>query len=197
MESSHDLLWIGIAFLSGALPISVWLGRYGIGEDIRKYGDGNPGAVNVWRAGGAAWGITAVILDFLKGAIPVSLANFGYNIQGWPLVVIALAPILGHAFSPLLKFRGGKALAVTFGVWAGLSTWLVPAVLGLSFGLWLWLLDMDSWAVVAGLLSLLFFMILYPINPLWLVILAGNSLILIWKQREDLSSLPKLNLQFG
>ncbi|KPK05115.1 MAG: hypothetical protein AMJ56_16395, partial [Anaerolineae bacterium SG8_19] len=68
-----ELIWIALAFLCGSLPLSVWLGRLVLGIDIRQFGDGNPGAANVWRAGGAKWGLTAVLLDFLKGAIPVAL----------------------------------------------------------------------------------------------------------------------------
>ena len=109
-------LWFLVAFVFGALPLSVWLGRFALGVDIRKYGDGNPGAANVWRAGGKWWGLLAILLDGFKGLIPVAIANFAIGIEGWWLTAIALAPILGHTYSPFLNFRGGKALSTTFGV---------------------------------------------------------------------------------
>ena len=150
-----ELIWIALAFLCGSLPLSVWLGRLVLGINIRQFGDGNPGAANVWRAGGARWGFTAVLLDFLKGAIPVALANFVFGVEGPAMAAVAIAPIAGHAFSPFLGFHGGKALAVTFGIWAGLTVWIVPAILGVFFGIYLALLKPEGWAVMAGIFSLL------------------------------------------
>ena len=68
---------------------------------------------------------------------------------------MAIAPIAGHAFSPFLGFHGGKALAVTFGIWSGLTVWIVPTILGVFFGIYLALLKPDGWAVMVGVFSLL------------------------------------------
>ena len=187
-----DLLWIIFAFLCGSLPLSVWLGRLALGVDITQYGDGNPGAANVWRAGGGRWGMLAVLLDFLKGALPVALANYGAGLDGWLLAAVAIAPILGHAFSPLMGFSGGKALAVTFGIWAGLSLWLVPMILGLLFGFYLWLFTVEGWAVLAGSFSLLIVLLLFFPDPVWLAVCLGMALVLAWKHRDDLSQRPEL-----
>jgi hypothetical protein len=97
-------LWFIIAFLCGSVPFSVWVGRLA-GKNIRQYGDGNPGATNAWKAGGAFWGGAAAILDFAKGAIPVLLANYVVGLEGYSLAAVALAPLLGHAYSPFLRFR--------------------------------------------------------------------------------------------
>jgi glycerol-3-phosphate acyltransferase PlsY len=189
-----EIVWIPLAFLSGSLPLSVWLGHYALGVDIRQFGDGNPGAANVWRAGGARWGLTAVLLDFLKGALPVGLANFGIGIEGPGLAAVAIAPIAGHAFSPFLGFHGGKALAVTFGIWAGLTVWIVPAILGIFFGIYLALLKPEGWAVMAGILSLLIVLLLIG-NLLWLGVWAGMALILSWMHRADLKHKPRLRFR--
>ncbi|MDX1617075.1 MAG: glycerol-3-phosphate acyltransferase [Candidatus Promineifilaceae bacterium] len=185
------VLWTSIAFLSGALPFSVWIGRLALGHDIRQIGDHNPGAANVYRAGGKRWGALAIILDFLKGAAPVSLAHYAVGLAGWSLVIVALAPILGHAYSPLLGFRGGKALAVTFGIWTGLTLWQVPLALGLFLALWLALLAAEGWAVLFGMLTLLGGLALagasWELFAVWL----GNFLILTWKHRHDLQQLPR------
>ena len=149
-----EFFWIVLAFFCGSLPLSVWLGRLFLGTDIRQFGDGNPGAANVWRAGGVRWGLLAVFLDFLKGAIPVGIANFVVGVDGLAMAAVAIAPVAGHAFSPLLGFHGGKALAVAFGIWAGLTLWFVPTILGLFFGVYLALVKPDGWAVLLGLLSL-------------------------------------------
>lgn len=185
------ILWTTVAFLCGSVPFSVWIGRFALGKDIRRFGDGNPGAANVWRAGGAVWGTLAVLLDFLKGATPVALANYAFGMEGVALAGVAVSPIAGHAFSPFLRFRGGKALAVTFGIWAGLTLWMVPAILALFFGLSLALLKPDAWAVMAGI-SALFVVLLMIGNLLWLGVWAGMALIIGWKHRAELAERPAL-----
>ena len=101
------------------------------GEDIRNYGDRNPGATNVLRAGNRAGLLLAMVLDISKGALIVGLAYQVWGIQDWRIVPITLAPVAGHAFSPFLAGKGGKALATVFGVWIGLSIWsLSLAALG-------------------------------------------------------------------
>jgi glycerol-3-phosphate acyltransferase PlsY len=186
----QELIWIALAFLCGSLPLSVWLGRLALGKEITQYGDSNPGAANVWRAGGPGWGSFAVLLDFLKGAIPVALANFVFDFQGVALAAVAIAPIAGHAFSPFLGFQGGKALAVTFGIWAGLSLWIIPTILGLFFGVYLALLKPEGWAVMAAVFSL-FIVLLVIGNPLWLGVWASMALILGWMHRKDLAQKPE------
>jgi glycerol-3-phosphate acyltransferase PlsY len=180
---SATLLGFAIAFVSGSLPFSVWLGRLA-GKNIRAYGDGNPGATNAWKAGGAFWGAAAVVLDFAKGAIPILAVNYVVGLAGHSLAVVSLAPILGHAYSPFLRFRGGKALAVTFGVWTGLSLWLVPTVLGLSFAFWIFLLRNDGRAVLGGMLSVLVLFLVLGVVNAWYYIWIGNFLILAWKYRQ-------------
>jgi glycerol-3-phosphate acyltransferase PlsY len=180
---STTILWFVIAFLSGSLPFSVWLGRLA-GKNIRQYGDGNPGATNVWKAGGAFWGAAAVILDFGKGAVPFLLVNFVVGLEGFSLAAVAIAPILGHAYSPFLRFRGGKALAVTFGIWTGLSLWLVPTILGISFALSIFLLKNDGRAILAGMFSVLILFLLISVDGAWYPVWFGSALILGWKYRE-------------
>lgn len=168
------------------MPFSLWLGRLRLHTDIRDYGDGNPGATNAWRAGGWPVGLLALLLDYLKGALPVSLAHFKFGVSGWNLVAVALSPILGHAFSPFLNFRGGKAVAVTFGVWTGLTLGEAPILLGILLGLFMLVQRTDAWAVVLGMLGLLAYLILQRGDVFTLSIWGGNMLILLWKHRRDL-----------
>ncbi len=168
------------------------MGRLALGVDIRQYGDGNPGAANVWRAGGPVWGITAILLDGFKGAIPVGLAYHYAGLEGWLLAFTAIAPVAGHAFTPFLRFQGGKALAVTFGVWTGLTLWLIPLTMGLLFALCLFLLKPEGWAILVGLVGLLIALILFGSEPAFLAIWLGTSAILLWMQRGDLAERPRL-----
>ena len=109
------LLAVG-SFCLGAVPFSVIVGRLFLGKNIREYGDGNPGAFNVFRAGGQKAGALAVFLDVAKGVPFVWLAHAKLGLPGLSLVSIGMGSVLGHAFSPFLRWQGGKAVAVSFGV---------------------------------------------------------------------------------
>ncbi|CAG0930429.1 glycerol-3-phosphate acyltransferase PlsY [Thermoflexales bacterium] len=183
----HSLFWIACAFWCGSLTFSVWLGKIVLHQDIRAYGDANPGAANVFRAGGKGWGWIAILLEMLKGAVPVGLANFGAGMTDWSLAAIALAPIVGHAFSPFLRFKGGKTIAVSLGIWCGLTLYQVPSVLGLLWGSYIVLLTNNSWSTVLGVASLIVYLLLSA-APVWLWgVWLGNLLIVIWKHRTDLT----------
>jgi glycerol-3-phosphate acyltransferase PlsY len=108
------------------------------------------------------------------------------------MFLIAMAPILGHAFSPFLGFRGGKALAVTLGVWIGLTLWKValPAVLFVTF--WTALLDRSGWAVMLALAGMLAVVLIWMPDPLFLAVLGGQMVILAWTHRSDLRQIPHL-----
>ena len=97
-----------VSFFSGALPFSVWLTRIFLRQDVRQYGDGNPGAANAFRTGNYLIGLFALLLDISKAAAPVGIAYNNLQIRGLPMFLIAIAPILGHMFSPFLAFIGGK-----------------------------------------------------------------------------------------
>ncbi len=190
-----NIFWVCLTFLVGALPFSVWVGKLALGQDIQQVGDGNPGSWNVMHVGGMKWGMLAMLLDFLKGALPVGLAHFGLGMGGWLLAAMALAPVLGHAFSPFLRFRGGKALAVTFGIWSGLSLWLVPSLLGFFFAVWLALGKTSSVAVLLGFLCLLPALALLHAPPVWYPLWAANVLILAWKHRQELGRASSLRFE--
>lgn len=186
------LLWTIIGFASGSLMWSVWVGRWALGKDIRQYGDGNPGMTNVMRAGGKGWAALAFCLDVLKGALPVAAARWGFGLEGWALLPVALAPVLGHAFSPLLGFRGGKAVAVTMGVWTALTLWEMPTVGGILLGVWFSVVAVSGWAVLLMGASAFAYLLLTNPDPALLVILIGNAVIVGWKYRDDLRQFPAL-----
>ena len=186
------VFWIAVGFLAGSLPFSVWIGYLVVGRDIRCYGDGNPGATNVIRTGSLFWGICAMVMDFLKGAIPVSLAHYFAGVTGWSLAAVALAPVLGHAYSPFLRFRGGKAVAVTFGIWTGLTLWAGPTILGVSLGIGFATLTIEAWVVCFSMGSLLACLIFFCPEPVLLGAWCANMLVLTWKHRADLARRPGL-----
>lgn len=191
-----------LAFIAGALPFSLWVGRIALGKDIRRYGDANPGATNVLRAGSKKAAALALLLDFLKGALPVGLAHFQFQFTGWPLLVVALLPVLGHAFSPFLRGRGGKAVATTGGIWCGLTIWEGPTIGGLLLGLTTYLIGANGWAVMTAILGMVAYLALTPSSwnglaarpdpaTIWAIGLL-NLLIIAWKHRSDLVKHPRL-----
>jgi len=185
------LFWSAAAFISGALPFAVWV----VGRGVRAVGDGNPGAANAWRVGGWRAGLAVLLLDFLKGALPVAAAHFGAHLTGWPLALIAVLPVLGHAFSPLLRGRGGKGLTVTFGIWAGLTLAGAPLVLGLCMVLAYTVQRADAWSALLSLIGLLAYLVLTAAAPWLLGVWAANFLILAWTHRAQLHQRPGLRPQ--
>lgn len=180
------LFWTVLAFLSGAVPFAAILTRRFARADIRRIGDGNPGAANAWRAGGWRIGGIAVVLEFLKGALPVGLAYFAADIRGWEVVPIALAPVAGHACSPFLRGRGGKALAVTFGVWCGLTLYEAPLVLGGFMLLFYLAQSVDAWNAILAMLGLSAYLVARQVDAFLLAIWLGNFALLLWTHRGAL-----------
>ena len=119
-----------LTYLSGAIPWSVWLSRVLHLGDVRTVADGNPGAANAFRVGGWRLGVAVVLLDFFKAFLPVFIARWGLQLPDGQLLWVALLPTVGHAFSIFLGFRGGRALVTLFGVWAGLTLYELPLVMG-------------------------------------------------------------------
>jgi glycerol-3-phosphate acyltransferase PlsY len=191
-ETLNLVVWTVIAFLLGSIPFSVMVGHLATGDDIRKFGDRNPGATNVLRASNWGWFTLAGLLDYLKGATPVGFAWFFAGIRGWEIILVALAPVLGHAFSPWLRFRGGKAVGVTFGIWTGLTLGAGPIMLGILMAVLFAVVTVSGWAVLLATLGLGGFVWsqreIYPTELLgvWL----GNLALLGWKHRQDLRQPP-------
>jgi acyl phosphate:glycerol-3-phosphate acyltransferase len=177
---------IPLAFLCGSLPFSVWLGKILLGLDVRKFGDGNPGAANAFRTGNKLVGLLVLLLDISKAAAPVGWAYFNLSIRGIPMVLIAVAPILGHVFSPFLGFRGGKALATALGVWIGLTIWKlsIPAIVGALIGIALF--TPPGWSVMLALGGILAVLLIWLSDPLLLAVWFSEVFILTWTHRLDL-----------
>lgn len=186
----YQLLLAGAAFLVGSLPFSVWIGRYALGREITRFGDHNPGATNVLRAGSFPWFSLALMLDISKGAAPAGLAYHIWGWRGWPVVLIALAPALGHAFSPWLNWRGGKAIAATFGGWIGLTLWVYSLPVLLALIVWSLLITPSAWAVIAAELSLLALLLARRADGLFVAFWAAQMALMVWTHHDDLRRRP-------
>lgn len=116
-----ELIAVLTAYLAGSIPFGLLVARMVAGIDIRTQGSGNIGATNVGRLLGAKWGVTVLLLDALKGLLPVWLipmALAGDDPARLILlrVLAGVATILGHMFPCWLGFKGGKGVATSLGV---------------------------------------------------------------------------------
>lgn len=114
-----------LSYLLGSVPFGLLLG-FMAGKDVRLYGSKNIGATNVWRVCGGKWGLTAFLLDFLKGFLAVAVISRVVPTdlaQPYPGILAAAGAVLGHNFPVWLRFKGGKGVATSAGAVAGLM-WL-------------------------------------------------------------------------
>ena len=170
-------LWLCplLAFLLGSIPFGLILARLK-GINIREHGSGNIGSTNVLRVVGKKYGIVCLLLDALKGFIPVVLAvnliqiagkNVGLfhleqldalalvlpaaeQFKGQLLhVITALAAVLGHNYSPWVGFKGGKGIATS----AGVLLALMPAGVALLIIVWLLTFLLTRYVSVASIVA--------------------------------------------
>jgi glycerol-3-phosphate acyltransferase PlsY len=153
------LLFVLLSYLWGAIPAS-WVAGKLRGVDLRKHGSGNLGATNTFRVLGAKVAAPVMVFDVLKGVLPVLLFTRwdGAPDARWGLAYGAAA-IVGHVFSIYMRFRGGKGVATSAGVFLALA----PLAVGVGLAVWLGVLSVTrmvsaasiSAAAVVGLLLLL------------------------------------------
>jgi len=127
------------AFLLGGIPFSHLIARRR-GVDLRTVGSGNVGATNLARTLGYGLGAVGLLLDAAKGAVAVLVPSVVLGPQATPLVqaLAAALAVLGHSFSPFLRFKGGKGVATgagAFAVLAPLATLAAVGVFGLTVAL--------------------------------------------------------------
>jgi glycerol-3-phosphate acyltransferase PlsY len=175
-----------LSYLLGSIPFGLLLTRAAGLGDIRAIGSGNIGATNVMRTGNKKLGIATLLLDALKGALPVIIAR-EVGVEADMLYLVALAAVIGHVFPVWLKFRGGKGVATAFGVLFG----LIPGI-GIIAGL-IWLVEFKITKFVS----------VASIGAFWLVSLVplffGNAnvfyfclalaLLITWTHRENIKRL--------
>lgn len=117
--------WFGAyllgAYLLGAVPFG-WLLAKGLrGVDLRKVGSGNIGSTNAMRVLGRPLGLLAFLLDFAKGYAPVALFGEGEPVRQ---VLLGAAAVCGHVWPVYLRFRGGKAVATSYGALLAIDPWV-------------------------------------------------------------------------
>ena len=126
-----------LAYFIGSVPFAYVYGKYFRKIDIRQHGSGNVGATNVLRVFGKKAGIVVLLLDILKGYLPVMIAM--HFVSPLPVlsegfaealpVLVGIFAILGHTFTVFLSFKGGKGVATSAGVFLALSPLTIACAL--------------------------------------------------------------------
>ncbi|OGN90505.1 MAG: hypothetical protein A2Z70_01160 [Chloroflexi bacterium RBG_13_48_17] len=190
MEAFYTAWLATAAFILGAIPFSVIIGRLLLKKDITEYGDGNPGAANVFRAGSVKLGLLAVVLDVAKGVPFVWLSHNVVGLSVVSVVIVAIAAVMGHAFSPFLHWQGGKAIAVTFGVMLGLPQYDVLLVFIICMLLCFIFVKIDAWKIIIGTTGALSYMAIVKGSSWELLLMLCLLVILIIKHFEELHTFP-------
>ena len=145
-----------LAYLIGATPTSYHAGKLGRGIDLREHGSKNLGATNVYRVLGWRYAVPVALIDMAKGIVPVAILGPWSNGPGWFMVALGLAAVLGHMYSPYVRFKGGKGVATA----AGMFLALAPLAIVLSMLVWTATLWLSGYVSVASLAAAVPF-------PLW------------------------------
>ncbi|WP_026487429.1 glycerol-3-phosphate acyltransferase [Caldanaerobius polysaccharolyticus] len=193
-----------IELACGSLMFSYWLGLI-VGKRLEKVRDGNPGAFNLWCAAGFKVGIIGAALDFMKGYFPLVYFIEKGHFSGNNIAVIAIMPILGHAFSPFLRFKGGKALAATFGIWSATTrfegSFMYAVILGiLKLAERMYNKGKPSLPEVDAVLDILGFVILGIIlimgnfESYLLLLWLFNFVVLLYKRKNDIAFFLRVKL---
>lgn len=185
------MLWLFcplLGFFLGSLPFGLFVARASSDIDPRTEGSRNTGATNVARLCGTKFGVLVLVLDILKGLLPVLIAQALSD--NWLLIsTTALGAVLGHVFSPLLGFKGGKAVATAIGVFVGvapLATILsaasciaVIAASGyVSMGSLTLALGLPVFALITG-------------KTIYIPLACVIAVILFWRHRENIKRLSR------
>ena len=179
------------AYLIGSLSFAVIVSRaMGLG-DPRSYGSGNPGATNVLRSGNKTAALLTLLLDALKGAVPVLLVRFfgeRFGLGEGSVALVALAAFVGHLWPVFFGFAGGKGVATALGVLLALNPWLGLATLASWLIIAFFFRYSSLAALVAALFAPFYQWLIWGGGPTAIVV-AAMGLLLIVRHRGNIRKL--------
>jgi glycerol-3-phosphate acyltransferase PlsY len=177
------------AYLIGGIPFGYLLVKLRTGEDVRTAGSGNIGATNVLRTSGRLLGVATLLLDIAKGWLAVWLAAWLSNGDVRWMTLAAVAVVAGHAFPPMLGFKGGKAVASFIGAFLYLTPLPLLAVLVVFTVTVASTRYISAGSVLAaGLFPLAVWMIAHP--PVIVTLAAALcGWFIVWRHKSNLARL--------
>lgn len=172
-----------LAYLIGSFPTGVIVSKLFFHEDIRKYGSGNIGTTNSFRVMGPVGGSIVLLIDVLKGTLATDLPNiFHLNGPHYLLLATGICAILGHTFSIFLKFKGGKAVATSAGVFLGYNI----KFFGICALIFLPILFITSYVSLSSLISIvLIFIYSFWFHDIFLTAIAGIMMVILFIRHRD------------
>jgi acyl phosphate:glycerol-3-phosphate acyltransferase len=193
MQNLYPAIATLAAYLIGSLSFAVIVSRVMGLNDPRTYGSGNPGATNVLRSGNKPAAIATLLLDALKGFVPVMLVHeFGAarGLDEGTLALVGLGAFIGHLWPVFFGFKGGKGVATAAGVLIGLNPWLGAATLAT----WLIIAAFSRYsslaAIVAAVFAPFYQILIWGGGPI-AVAVALMGLLLIYRHKGNIEKLLK------
>ena len=196
MEFVSPFLATLAAYLIGSLSFAVLVSRLMGLNDPRTYGSKNPGATNVLRSGNKAAAIITLLLDALKGWLPVVVVKVwgeAWGLGDGAVALVGFAAFLGHLFPVFFRFQGGKGVATAAGVIIAFEPWLGLA----SLATWLIVAFFFRYSSLASIVTAVFapFFYLFGDRVVWnapgviVLSLAVMGLMLVWRHAENINRL--------
>ena len=180
-----------IAYLIGSIPTGYLIVKAKTGQDIREVGSGSTGATNVKRVLGKKWFFTVMVLDAIKGALPVFLAKFLMpDNLGIFAVIAAICVIIGHSKPIFLQFKGGKSVASGVGTLIALNP-----IVGISTAvIWAIITYISKYVSLGSIIavSIAPFIMYFLKNPIFYTIYCALAAIyIIYLHRQNIKRLIK------
>lgn len=196
MQIAYPFLAALAAYLVGSLAFAVIVSRSMGLADPRTFGSGNPGATNVLRSGSKAAAIITLLLDALKGFLPVLLVKlFGrpYGLGEGTVALVGLAAFLGHLYPVYFRFQGGKGVATFIGVVFGID-WLLGVATGAT---WLIIAFFFRYSSLASIVAAVFAPVYYLMgdrlgwnaNRYIALALVIMGMLLLWRHSQNIKRL--------
>jgi acyl phosphate:glycerol-3-phosphate acyltransferase len=193
MQTLYPALATLAAYLIGSLSFAVIVSRAMGLNDPRTYGSGNPGATNVLRSGNKAAAVLTLLLDALKGFVPVVLVDqFGsrFGLGEGTVALVALAAFLGHLWPVFFRFQGGKGVATAAGVLLGLNPWLGLATLATWVIIAAFFRYSSLAAIIAAVFAPFYQLLIWGGGPAAISV-AVMGLLLVWRHSANIQKLLK------
>lgn len=196
MQAIYPFLATVAAYLLGSLSFAVIVSRLMGLKDPRTFGSKNPGATNVLRSGSKAAAVVTLLLDALKGWLPVVLVRwFGkpYGLEDGTVALVGLAAFLGHLWPVFFRFQGGKGVATALGVLLAFEPLLALATL-LTFAIIVVFFRYVSLAsMVAAVFAPAYYLlgdgVAWTASGYKTLALMAMGVLLIWRHRENIRRL--------
>lgn len=181
-------LMVLFSYLMGGIPFGLLVSYVLTGEDPRKVGSGNIGATNVSRAAGKKAGVITLILDALKGFLPVLVTYHLFPQNPLAIALVGLAALCGHCFSPYLKLKGGKGVATGAGVFLGIS----PGALLMALVVFVFMLKWKGYVSLSSLTAawcMPFFILILKGSPVLSLSAAVMAALITLRHRANIERL--------